>query len=179
MAPTTPARHITHPIELHAVWGQLGNISTAAQWLSVSSCDQDLKEKYALNLTKLDFTVWNSAETPYTGSYACVDSVNTVPLDSANQNPAAPIVVQATNFDFATVGTPNARFQVDGLSRTPPCPNPTQNVGLVAVYNTWVGIDGDIPGIDQDIGNTSQGAGTEAGFVLWDVTKSVPPAPSK
>ena len=123
----------------------LGNISASSQWLSVSSCNQDLRENYTLYLTKLDFTVWNSAENSFTGSYACVDSVNTIPLDGPNQ-PTPPIVVQAQNFDSDTVGTPNARFQVDGISATPPCPNPTVASGLVAVYNTWVGIDGDIPG---------------------------------
>jgi|SRR5271165_1275088 len=158
----------------------LGNISAGSQWLSVSGCDQDLREKYNLHLTKLFFSVFNAAESSF-NAYACVDSVNTIPLDAENQ-PPTPIVNQASSFDFSTLTTPNARFQVQGISSAPPCPAAStgvfeNNVGLVGVYNTWVGIDGDIPGIDQDIGNTTQGAGAHApGFVMWDVAGGTPPA---
>jgi hypothetical protein len=154
----------------------LGNISASSQWLSVSSCNQDLREAYTLNLTKLLFSVYNSDESSFS-AYACVDSVNTVPLDAQNQ-PTTPIVVGATSFDFSTLTTPNARFQVQGIANTSPCPGSIAS-GLVTVYNTWVGIDGDIPSIDQDIGNTAQGAGSEPGFVLWDVGVKPPPAPGK
>ena len=150
---------------------KLGNISASSQWVSVSSCNQDLRESYDLNLTKLLFSVWNSNEGSF-DAYACVDSVNTVPLDAANQ-PPTPIVVGASSFDVSTLGTPNARFQVQGIAASV-CPGSIAS-GLVAVYNTWVGIDGDIPRIDQDIGNTSQGAGSTPGFVLWDVGGGHPP----
>jgi hypothetical protein len=160
----------------------LGNISAGAQWLSVSGCDQDLREKYNLHLTKLFFSVFNSDESSF-NAYACVDSVNTVPLDAENQ-PTPPIVNQASSFDFSTLTTPNARFQVQGIASAPPCPAASppsiieNNVGLVGVYDAWVGIDGDIPGIDQDIGSTTQGAGVHAaGFVMWDVAGGTPPAP--
>lgn len=152
----------------------LSNIDTIGNWLSVASCDQDLREKYVLHLTKLDFTVWNSNEGSFTGSYACVDSVETVPLGAAFQ-PSPPTVVQASNFDESTVATPNARFQVDGISATPPCPFPTHKVGLVAVLSSAVSIGTDTS-VDQLIGNTTQGAGFEPGYVQWDPAGSVPPA---
>ncbi|MBV9290532.1 MAG: hypothetical protein JO288_22395 [Hyphomicrobiales bacterium] len=149
----------------------LGNIDTLDNWLSVASCNQDLRETYVLHLTKLDFTVWNSNEVSFTGAYACVDSVETIPLGSPQPNP--PIVVDATNFDYATVRTPNARLQVQGISATPPCPFPTQATGLVAVLSSSNSIFPDT-GEDQETGNTTQGAGVEAGFVLWDPAGSVP-----
>ena len=156
----------------------LGNVKTVDNWLSVVSCNQDLRETYKIHATKLDFTVWNSNENSFTGAYACVDSVVSLPLGSARQ-PSPPAVVQASNFDFSTVGTPNARFQVRGGAHTPPCPFPTENTGLLGVVQSGVALTGD-SGVDQDIGNTTQTAGifTPAGFVLWDVSIAPPAKPS-
>src|SRR5437588_3717206 len=100
----------------------LGNLTTIDNNLAVVSCNQDLRETYVLHLTKLDFTVWNSFENSFTGAYACVDSVNTVNLDSDR-------VVQGSNFDYSTVGSPNARFQVRGIKASPPCPRRTEASG--------------------------------------------------
>ena len=106
----------------------LGNMTTIDNMFSVVGCHQDLRENYRLHVTNLNFTVWNSRENSFTGTYACVDSVESVPLGSATQ-PTPPIVVQALNFDYSTLATPNARFQVDGISATPPCPFPTESTG--------------------------------------------------
>ena len=156
---------------------RLGATRTVDNWLSVASCNQDLRETYILHRTKLDFTVWNSNENSFTGAYACVDSVESIPLGSAEQ-PSPPIVVQSSNFDYSTVGTPNARFQVSGGAHTPPCPFPTENTGLLGVVQSGVALTGD-PGVDQDVGNTTQTAGAfaPAGFVLWDVSIAPPAAP--
>ena len=154
---------------------KLSNIDTVYNWLSIASCDQDLRESYTLHETKLDFVVWNANEVSFTGTYACVDSVETIPLASALQ-PSPPIVVEASNFDYATLATPNARFQVQGISATPPCPFPTAATGVLAVEWSSVSI-GTNTAEDQKIGNTTQTAGAFAppGFVLWDVAGSVPP----
>jgi hypothetical protein len=137
----------------------LGSYSTASNSLSVVSCNQDLRESYQLWLTKLDFTVWNSAESSYTGAYKCVDSVVSVPLNGAN-------VVQGSNFDHSTLQTANARFQVDGISANPPCAG-TVASGLLGVVQASTSAG--------TTGNTTQDAGVEAGFVWWDPSSAVPP----
>lgn len=152
----------------------LGNLTTLDNDLSVVSCHQDLRERYNIHATKLEFTVWNSNEVSFTGAYACVDSVATVPLGTADQ-PNPPTVVQASNFDFSTVATPNARLQVQGLPRTPPCPFPTEATGLLGVLASSVSIAGS-GGEDQELGNTTQGAGYTQGYVQWDVSGIIPPA---
>jgi len=155
----------------------LGSLKTDDNWLSVSGCLQDLRETYDIHATKLDFTVWNSSENSFTGAYACVDSVSSVGLgtnttgsDGSNQ------VVNASNFDFSTLQTPNARFQVSGGSHTPPCAFPTEAVGLLGVVHSGVSINGGYG--DQETGNTTQTAGIEAassaGMVWWDVAGSTP-----
>ena len=65
----------------------LGNVTTIDNCLSVVSCHQDLRENYKIHVTKLNFTVWNSRENSFTGAYACVDSVESVPLGSVRGRP--------------------------------------------------------------------------------------------
>jgi len=142
---------------------KLGNVETLNNNLAVASCNQDLRETYLLHLTKLDFTVWNSHEQSFTGAYACVDSVESLVL--GNQKP----MVQGTNFDYTTLQTPNARFQVNGISATPPCKFPTEPTGVLSVIHSATAISKD-KGSDADVGNTVNGTGFEAGFVYWDVS---------
>jgi hypothetical protein len=66
-----------------------------------------------LNLTKLEFTVWNYYRTAFTGAYICVDSVNTVFLGGRNRN-----LVNGPDFEYSTLRTANARFQVSGVAST-------------------------------------------------------------
>jgi hypothetical protein len=146
----------------------LGNVTTIKNDLAVVGCNQDLREQYQLHLTKLDFTVWNSHENSFTGAYYCTDSVETVTLN-------APPVTAGTNFNYSTLQTPDARFQVDGISASPPCSFSTQATGLLGVVEASTSIAGD-PGSDALIGSTTQGAGIEPGFVDWDPSGSTPPS---
>ena len=156
----------------------LGGVTYEDNDLSVSSCNQDLRQDFSLNLTKLKFTVWNEKEVNFTGSFFCANSVNTLGLDP--MDPPAP--VHAENFLFSTLQTNNARFQVQGVASTQ-CAG-SLNVGLVGVLSTSIGIGG-TPGIeaeDQEIGNTIHGAGTAPasaaeGFVKWDPGTIVPEKP--
>jgi hypothetical protein len=143
----------------------LGNMTTVSNSLSVVSCNQDLRESYQLHVTKLDFTVWNSNEQSYTGAYKCVDSVETVPLNGSN-------VTQGSNFDYSTVRTANARFQVDGISANPPCLG-TEASGLLSVIQSQNGV-GDRT-TDTETGNALHDAGVEAGYVWWDPSSKVQP----
>jgi len=133
----------------------LGRITTNSNNLAVVSCYQDLRESYRIHRTKLEFTVWNSFENSFTGSHACVDSVNRIGLGTGESR-----LVQGSNFDFTTLGSANARFMVHGISATPPCPAPTEVAGLLGVLESSTSIG--------QIGNTLHGAGVQAGFVLWD-----------
>jgi len=140
---------------------RLGNVRTLDNDLAVVSCNQDLREAYKIHRTKLEFTVWNSHEDSFTGAHACVDSVNTISLGVNDR------VTQGSNFDYSTLQTRNARFQVRGISATPPCPAPTGAAGLLGVLISSIAIGaGDREA--AEIGNTLQGAGLQAGFVLWD-----------
>ena len=144
----------------------VGPLNTIDNDLAVISCNQDLRQDFVLNLTKLQFTVWNEFENSFTGSYQCVDSVNFVPL-SATDNSA---LLNPSNFDFSTLRTANARYQVAGVASTQ-CAG-SRPAGLLGVATASVGINDTEE--DQELGSTTQGAGGEAGFVLWDPAGVVP-----
>lgn len=137
--------------------------------LSVVSCNQDLRQDFVLHLTKLQFTVWNANENSFTGSYQCIDSVNTVGL-SAEDNAT---MVARSNFDFSTLRTPNARFQVQAVASTQ-CPK-SENAALLGVFTWSLGIL-DPASEDAELGNTTQTAGSQPGFVLWDPAVGTVPA---
>ena len=148
---------------------QLGKITTIDNDLAVVSCNQDLRERYQVHRTKLDFTVWNANEGSFTGAYACMTSgVTTVALNGGS-------VTQGTNFDYSTLGTPNARFQVRGISASPPCPFATQASGLLGVVLSSTAIAPDT-GEDAENGSPTHTAGIEPGFVRWDPSSAVPAA---
>jgi hypothetical protein len=130
----------------------LGGFRIDKNQLAVVSCNQDLRESYFIHATKLDFTVWNSFEASFTGAFYCADSVTSVFLSD-------PPVIAGRNFDFATLKTPNARFEVKGVSATPPCLFRTEASGLLGVLASQ--------GSDV-VGNTLHGAGVQSGYVLWD-----------
>ena len=93
-----------------------------------------------MHLTKLLFTVWNSREQDFTGTYACVDSVFTVPLTDSNTNLANP-----TSFDYTTLQTFNAHYQVSGIASNQ-CDDfgATEDVGLISETTAQVtGTGGD------------------------------------
>jgi hypothetical protein len=58
-------------------------------------------------------------------------------LSSANPN-----LVDTSVFDFATLETPNARFEVQGVANSSECPSQprTENTGLLGVVSSSVGI---------------------------------------
>lgn len=156
----------------------LGTARTIQSDLAVVSCNQDLRENYKIHATKLDFTVWNSDENSFTGAYYCGDSDETVPLSGTIPSGAGTTVTQGTNFDYTTLQTQNGRFQVQGISASPPCKFPTQASGLLGVLESSTAITGD-PGSDSLVGSTTQGAGVEAGFVDWDPAGGVPNGPKR
>jgi hypothetical protein len=161
-----------------------GLITTHDNDLSVVSCNQDLRQDFVLHLTKLQFTSWNANENSFTGTYNCVDSVETVGLSSADN----PSLVAPSNFDFSTLRTPNARFQVSGVASTQ-CPK-SETAGLLGVISSSLGIaDGPTPppgpnppipndpvGEDAELGSTTQTAGWQSGFVMWDPAGGTVPA---
>lgn len=144
----------------------LGPLHTIDNDLGVMSCNQDLRQDFVLHLTKLQFTVWNEYENSFTGSYQCVDSVSFVGLSSMDNG----ALVNPSNFDYSTLKTDNARYQVAGVASTQ-CPG-SENAALVGVATASTGIN-DV-GEDQELGSTTQGAGAMSGFVLWDPAGPVP-----
>jgi hypothetical protein len=142
---------------------------TADNDLSLVSCNQDLRQDFKLHLTKLQFTVWNANETMYTGAYVCVDSVEKVGLSPEDAKPG---FVANSNFTYRTLRTANARLQVQGVASTQ-CPL-SENAGLIGVLTSSVDL-----GVDtnesQELGSTTQGAGAQPGFVMWDVVQGGPP----
>jgi hypothetical protein len=139
--------------------------------LTVVSCNQDLRQDFLLHLTKLEFTVWNAHESSFSGSYICADSVEKVPLNPTDQ-PATGGITNDSNFTFPTLQTAAARFQVIGVKSTQ-CAN-SENAGLLGVLSSSVGLNGDTTE-DQELGSTTQHAGLESGFVLWDPSGTVRP----
>ena len=150
--------------------------------LAVSICNQDLRQDFNLHITKLQFTTWNELENSFTGAYVCADSTDDEGLSYSDNS----YLVDSGNFDFGTLGTPNARFQVQGVASTQcfvTIPNPanpstniiinSENTGLLGVLTSSIGLN--YSSEDQEIGSTTQGAGTEAGYVLWDPNAGGPP----
>lgn len=137
----------------------LGGVTTFANVLTVVGCRQDLRQDYRLWLTKLQFTVWNAREQSYTGAYICVDSVNSVRL-----GPDQRYLTNPRNFDYGTLKTQNARYQVRGVASTQ-CPSSVAN-GLLGIHsaNTSGGFSG----------TTTHGAGVQAGAVWWDPQVGTP-----
>jgi len=159
----------------------LQNLTTNENDLRGVGCYQDLRQDFNVYLTKLLFTVWNSNEQDFTGSYQCVDSNFTVPLTSANPN-----LTNNTFFDYTTLQTFDAHYQVSGISSTQ-CDSwgPTENVGLISESTAQVTPGPGATGADE-IGNATYGEGIFGftygdfpsapiddasglpGFVLWD-----------
>jgi len=119
----------------------------------------------------LQFTIWNANENSYTGSYQCIDSVDTVAFGAADSTG----MVARSNFDFSTLRTPNARFQVSGVASTQ-CPK-SETAGLLGVVTSSMGIEELLPGSeDVELGSTTQTAGSQVGFVKWDPANGTVPA---
>jgi hypothetical protein len=149
---------------------KLNGVTTIDNDLSVVSCKQDLRQDFTLHTTKLKFTVWNVNENSFTGTYICVDSVTTVGLNSGTAG-----LVNGTNFDFATLRTDNARYQVKGVASTV-CPvvpfGTTEISGLLGVATASLALGTDT-GEDAEVGSTTHGAGLLPGFILWDTAGTI------
>jgi hypothetical protein len=136
--------------------------------LSVLSCNQDLRQDFILHLTKLKLEVWNEQEVKLTGAYECSDSVKSFPLVSADVAPE--------NFFVDVVQSAAAQIKVKGVASTQ-CPiingRATENSGLVGVLSTLMASNttGDLAWV----GTTMNGAGAQAGFILWDAQDAVVP----
>jgi hypothetical protein len=150
-----------------------GNANYVDDDLAVASCNEDLRQDFLIHLTKLNFAIWNSKQTKFTGSYICSDSV----LEFGLIPPDAPsALVHPENFTFGVLGTTDARFQVAGVASSV-CPR-SEATGLVGVLTTSLGIADTTE--TNELGATLHGAGVESGFVLWDPQPSiVPQAPKK
>ena len=149
----------------------LGGVTTLDNDLSISSCSQDLRQDFTVNLTKLQFSVWNSFEESFSGAYQCSDSVLTFGLDDPEDR--IPVNFDLSNFQYSTLRTHNARVQIQGIASSQ-CTG-SAPTGLVGVLSTSIVI-GTNPAEDAEIGNTIHGAGAAApGFVLWDPSPGIVP----
>jgi hypothetical protein len=146
------------------------SLYTIGSALTFVSCNQDLRQDFVLHLTKLQLTVWNANEQSFTGSYACVDSLGKLGPDSDIN------VTNGSNFSRSTLRTDSARVQVQGVASTQ-CPG-SENAAILGVFTSLVSFGTDaalaVPLEDQELGSTTQGAGFEPGFVLWDPAGPVP-----
>jgi hypothetical protein len=154
-----PKYNIANFMPNGATLGEERGFTTFQNFLTVVSCNQDLRQDFDLHLTKLQFTVWNSRESSFTGAFICVDSVNSVFLGERNE-----FLVNGSNFQSDTLRTANARFQVAGVASTQ-CDREglpaAQNSGLLGVLAS------NVSGY-QTVGSTTHGAGATPGFVKWD-----------
>jgi hypothetical protein len=151
---------------------RLDGVTTIDNDLSVVSCNQDLRQDFMLHTTKLKFTIWNVNENSFTGTWICVDSVTSVDL-GPGERPSG--LVNGSNFDFSTLRTDNARYQVTGVpsAQCPVVPfGTTQTAGLLGVATSSLALGSDT-GEDAEVGSTTQGAGILPGFVLWDTAGTV------
>jgi hypothetical protein len=132
-------------------------------YLGVISCNQDLRQDYALHYTKLEFTVWNEFESKFTGAYECSDGYHFLPLFTGTD-------VAPEYFGYDVLGTASAFFQVRGVKSTQcVAPSASEASGLVGV----------ISASSDEVGTTLNAAGTAAGYVLWDADHHPDEVPEK
>jgi hypothetical protein len=101
--------------------------------IDISSCKQDLRQDYTPHWTKLQFDVWRSDETRYTGAYHCADSFVETALervDVAPQNFTAALLRDAAYYRVQGV----ASTQCDRSGRR------TEPTGLVGVQTSALSI---------------------------------------
>jgi hypothetical protein len=145
----------------------LNGVRTIDNDLAVVSCKQDLRQDFVLHLTKLQFSQWNVNENSFSGTFYCADSVTSVQFGPLDRSPG---LVQGSNFDFSVLRTDNARYQVRGVASSQ-CTG-SEITGLLGVATASLALGGD-PDEDQEVGNTTHGAGLLPGFVFWDPASSV------
>jgi hypothetical protein len=135
-------------------------------FLSVLSCNQDLRQDFTPHFTKLKLEVWNEQEVKLTGAHECSDGYEWTVLQGVD--------VGAENFFFDVVQSAAAQVKVKGVASTQ-CvfPRPTENSGLVGVmFTELIGPETEDVAL---VGTTLNGAGTQAGFILWDAQDAVVP----
>jgi hypothetical protein len=147
-----------------------GTESVGTSVLSALSCNQDLRQDFILHLTKLKLEVWNEQEVKFTGAYECADSTKWLPL--------APGIVDVggENFNAPVVQSAAAQLKVKGVASTQ-CPiingRATENSALVG--SLWTVLGSQATGDIAIVGTTLNGAGAQAGFILWDAQDAVVP----
>jgi hypothetical protein len=144
-----------------------GSQGIAENFLSVLSCNQDLRQDFTPHFTKLQFQVWNEQEVKLTGAHECSDGYKFLGLSSGTD-------VGPENFFYDVVQSTAAQVKVKGIASTQ-CvfPRPTENSGLVGVLATLMfGSQSEDASI---VGTTLNGAGVQAGFILWDAQDGVVP----
>jgi len=147
----------------------VGDLTVLDNRMSVVSCNQDLRQDFALHPTKLQFTVRTAFEESFDASWECVNNVETVRLDAGNS-----ALTNPSNFYVSTTKTASARLEAAGVS-SDRCSGPTENVGLLGLMISVVGINDQTA--DQVVAKpmttvgSSQGLtnnGQQSGFVYWD-----------
>ncbi len=148
--------------------GTLGSITTNQNYLAVASCNQDLRQDYQIHTTKLLFNVYNAQEQGFSGSYICIDSIAFMPLGDSNTS-----LTNQTNFDYKTLGTANAMYDVQGIPSTQ-CTGSyagATSAGLLGVVASYAKISNGTPAV---LGSNLHSAGAQPGFVYWDPRQPVP-----
>jgi len=154
----------------------LGNLTTIDNRLSVSSCMQDLRQDFALNLTKLQFTTWNAQQSNFTGSFICADSVETVVLNAKGLGGQGQFSLnQPGNFDYGTLGTADGQYVVKGIASDQCSYDGVQSqpIGLLGVVSSDVTLVQSNAGPATIGTNASQSGISTTGMVLWDPSVGV------
>jgi hypothetical protein len=127
--------------------------------LALTSCTLDLRQDWTPAFTKLQFDVWNEDEVKFTGAFECADSWHETRL-------SGDLDAGAGTFSLESLGTPAARYRVQGVTSTQ-CPD-ARATGVLTVqsYRPVGGTD--------SVGTTLAGAGKFPGAIRWDPAGAVP-----
>lgn len=157
--------------------------------LAVAGCTLNLNQDWQPVWTKLQFTVWNEDEIPFTGAYECSDSwhetafadnpvvfnaFTTAQANEITRLAGGMVDAAAQNFQWSNLGTYSARYRIQGVKSTQ-CEAPgrvTQAVGVIAVQSSSVGGPGGPP--SDMVGTTLAAAGKFTGKIVWDPAGAVP-----
>jgi hypothetical protein len=127
--------------------------------LALTSCTIDLRQDWVAAFTKLQFDVWNEDEVKFTGAFECSDGWHETQL-------AGDLDAGAGTFSLESLGTPAARFRVQGVTSSQ-CPD-ARATGTLAVQSYRM-LGGTV-----SAGTTLAGAGKSVGSIRWDPAGVVP-----
>jgi hypothetical protein len=145
--------------------------------VAFTGCTIDLRDSWVPTWTQLVFDIWNEEESKYGDTWECADTWHELFFVSNLAAPNWPFPTAdsgSSNFTLGTLGTPGARYRVQGQSTTncrPLVGADTVAVGLLGIQSTDLAVGNGIATIGTNLAVTGQ----FPGVIRWDSNAPPPP----